>query len=180
MRVQIREGTAADWSACWNMDVSYSTESVWQLRSQQNGESYESAIEPVRLPRPLTLRDPLWRANGVTSVGDDGVLLVADSSLGVIGFTLVAAESLRDVNQLVMLAVVGHARRQGIGRRLLAAAIDAARGRGGRALCATLQARNYPAIAFVRAAGFAFAGYDEQFFPSNDVALFFAHRLRKT
>lgn len=161
------------------MDVSYSTESVWQLRSQQNGETYESVLEPVRLPRPLTLRDPLWGADGVASVGDDGVLLVAESLLGVVGFALVIADAVRNVNQIVMLAVAGHARRQGIGQRLLAATIDAARGRGGRAVCTTLQARNHPAIDFVRAAGFALSGYDEQYYPSNDVALFFAHRLRK-
>lgn len=176
MTGKIREGTAADWPACWRMDVSYSTEYVWQLQKHADGDTHTVSFTPVRLPRPVTLRDPFWGAKGLLAENPEGNLLVAETGAGLVGFAVLVADPVRDVDLMPMLAVAAHARRQGIGRRLLAAAIETARARGRRALCVTLQARNDPGIRLLRAGGLAFVGYNEPFYPSNDVALFFACR----
>ena len=178
MNLRLRAGTAADWSHCLNLDVSYTTEDVWQLQSQADGDQLTIGLTRVRLPRAITLRDPCWGDTAQLKDRAEGVLLVAETDAGLAGFCLLVAEPARNADLIPMLAVAGHARRRGIGRRLLAEAVQIARERRRRVLSATLQARNVPGIRFVTAGGFSFAGYDEHYYPSNDVAVFFAHRLR--
>jgi GNAT superfamily N-acetyltransferase len=158
--------------------VSYSTEHVWQLHKQAEGERQTVGFTPMRLPRPVTLRDPFWGQRQLTTGSSEGSLLVSETAGGLVGFAVLMAEPVRDIDLMPMLAVVARARRQGIGRSLLAAAVRTAQERGRRALCSTVQARNHPGIRLLGAGGFAFAGHDELYYPSNDVALFFTHRLR--
>ncbi len=173
----LRPGAAADWVACWAMDVSYDTEYVWQLQSSVHADVPMSGFVQVRLPRAITLRDPLWGGEASLPQPAQGSLTIAESQGAIDGFALVVPDAPRAVDVLHMVAVTGHARRRGLGTRLLIAALDAARAGGRRALCVTVQARNYPAISALKATGFTLTGYDEQYYPSNDVGLRFAHRL---
>ena len=176
-RVVVRPGTATDWAACWAMDVSYETDHVWQLQTSAQSDVSMVGFVQVRLPRTITLRDPLWGGSADPPQPERGSLIVAEAGGGVDGFALVVPDAPRDVDTLWMLAVRQRARRGGLGTRLARAAVEAARASGRRALCATIQARNFPAIRTLQAAGFVLTGYDEQYYPSNDVGLRFAHRL---
>ena len=131
----------------------------------------------VRLPRTITLRDPLWGGAADPPQPEHASLIVAEVLGAVEGFAFVVPDEPRGVDALWMLAVRPHARRRGLGVRLARAAIESARAGGRRALCLTVQARNFPAIRMLQAAGFVLTGHDEQYFPSNDVGLRFAHRL---
>lgn len=176
-RVVVRPGTASDWAACWAMDVSYETDHVWQLQTSVQADVSMVGFVQVRLPRTITLRDPLWGGSADPPQPKRGSLIVAEAGGGVDGFALVVPDAPRAVDTLWMLAVRQRARRGGLGARLARAAVEASRDSGRRALCATVQARNYPAIRTLQAAGFVLTGYDEQYYPSNDVGLRFAHRL---
>ena len=176
-RIVVRPGTASDWAACWAMDVSYETDHVWQLQTSVQADVPMAGFVRVRLPRSVTLRDPLWGGSADPPQPDQGSLLVAEVQGVVEGFALVVPDAPRAVDTLWMLAVRQHARRRGHGVRLARAATEATRAGGRRALCATVQARNYPAIRTLQQAGFVLTGYDEQYYPSNDVGLRFAHRL---
>ncbi len=159
------------------MDVSYETEYVWQLQSSVHADVPMVGFVQVRLPRTITLRDPLWGGTADPPQPEHASLIVAEV-LGVVdGFAFVVPDEPRDVDALWMLAVRPRARRRELGVRLARAAIEAARTGGRRALCATVQARNFPAIRMLQASGFVLTGYDEQYYPSNDVGLRFAHRL---
>lgn len=159
------------------MDVSYETDHVWQLQTSAQADVSMVGFVQVRLPRTITLRDPLWGGSADPPQPKRGSLIVAEAGGGVDGFALVVPDAPRDVDTLWMLAVRHHARRGGLGTRLARAAVEAARASGRRALCTTVQARNFPAIRMLQAAGFVLTGYDEQYYPSNDVGLRFAHRL---
>ena len=159
------------------MDVSYETEYVWQLQSSVHADVPMVGFVQVRLPRTITLRDPLWGGTADPPQPEHASLIVAEV-LGVVdGFAFVVPDEPRGVDALWMLALRPHSRRRGLGVRLARAAIEAARAGGRRALCATVQARNFPAIRMLQASGFVLTGYDEQYYPSNDVGLRFAHRL---
>ena len=175
--IVLRPGTAADWAACWAMDVSYETEYVWQLQASVHANVPMVGFAQVRLPRAITLRDPLWGGSADPPQPEQASLIVADARGVVDGFAFVVPDAPRAVDTLWMLAVRPHVRRRGLGVRLARAAVETARQGGSRALCATVQARNYPAIRMLQAAGFVRTGYDEQYYPSNDVGLRFAHRL---
>jgi len=159
------------------MDVSYETDHVWQLQTSVQADVAMVGFVQVRLPRTITLRDPLWGGSADPPQPKRGSLIVAEAGGGVDGFALVVPDAPRTVDTLWMLAVRQRARRGGLGARLARAAVEASRDNGRRALCATVQARNYPAIRTLQAAGFVLTGYDEQYYPSNDVGLRFAHRL---
>lgn len=175
--VALRPGSAADWVACWAMDVSYDTEYVWQLQSNVQADVPMTGFVKVRLPRAITLRDPLWGGEAIAPQQPQGSLTVAELQGSIDGFALVVPNASRAIDELQMVAVRAHARRCGLGNRLLQSALDVARRNGRRALCATVQARNFPAIRLLQAAGFVLMGYDEQYYPSNDVGLKFGHRL---
>ena len=159
------------------MDVSYETEYVWQLQSSVHADVPMVGFVQVRLPRTITLRDPLWGGTADPPQPEQAALIVAEARGTVDGFALIVPDAPRAVDTLWMLAVRAHARRRGLGVRLAQAAIESARAGGRRALCATVQARNFPAIRMLQAAGFVLTGHDEQYYPSNDVGLRFAHRL---
>jgi len=176
---RLRAGSAADWASCWAMDVAYTTDHVWQLQVHPLGESRSAALTRVRLPRPITLKDPLWGGEpALAQFQTDGALVVAERDGGSVGFAVLLDDHARNVSAMPMLAVSPYARRQGIGTMLLAECVASAQTRARRALTVTVPARNDPAILFLQRAGFAMAGYDEQYYAANDVAVFFAYRLR--
>ena len=69
-------------------------------------------------------------------------------------------------------------RRQGIGSSLLAAAQDWAMGRSHRRLFIELQSKNLPAIRLAQKFGYEFCGYNDHYYPTQDVALFFTKALK--
>ncbi len=180
MNAAVRLGTAGDWPACAQMDVSYQTAYVWQLRAQQSGETARAEFTRLRLPRTVTSSDPGWGNGRAVSQRGDGVLLVAERNARLVGFAIVLHDERRGMDTLPMLAVAPHARRQGVARQLLQSVVETSMRRGRRALRAAVQARNDPAICLLRGGRFALSGYDEQFYAASDVALFFARHLRAT
>jgi ribosomal protein S18 acetylase RimI-like enzyme len=75
------------------------------------------------------------------------------------------------------LAVVTPYRRQGIGSELVRAALRWGRERALRSVLAETQTKNYPAICFCRKHGFVFCGFIDQYYPNQDIAVFFARGL---
>ena len=68
-------------------------------------------------------------------------------------------------------------RRQGVASRLLVAAREWCRERGITRLFLEMQSKNYPAVCLARKMGFVFSGYSDQFYPDQDIALFFSLSL---
>jgi ribosomal protein S18 acetylase RimI-like enzyme len=68
-------------------------------------------------------------------------------------------------------------RRQGLGSKLLKAAIQWAVERDIRQITLEAQTKNYPAISFAQKHGFQFCGYNERYYPNGDIALFFSRYL---
>jgi [ribosomal protein S18]-alanine N-acetyltransferase len=95
---------------------------------------------------------------------------------GVLGFAedaggMVLARVAADEAEILTLAVAPAARRQGIGRRLLAAAMQAAAQRGATALHLEVAAANAAALALYQAAGFRPVGRRPRYYPGGGDAL---------
>jgi ribosomal protein S18 acetylase RimI-like enzyme len=69
-------------------------------------------------------------------------------------------------------------RRQGIGSALLAAAQDWAVGRSHRRIFLDMQSKNLPAIRLAQKFGYEFCGYNDHYYLTQDVALFFTKALK--
>jgi len=68
-------------------------------------------------------------------------------------------------------------RRQGIGTALMKAALRWAEERNLRTIMLETQTKNYPAICFYQRHGFVFCGFNDHYYATQDIALFFAHNL---
>jgi GNAT superfamily N-acetyltransferase len=69
-------------------------------------------------------------------------------------------------------------RRHKIGGSLLRTARNWARQQQLKRLMAELQTQNYPGILFCQRMGLAFSGFNDQYLPDRDIALFFSESLR--
>jgi ribosomal protein S18 acetylase RimI-like enzyme len=69
-------------------------------------------------------------------------------------------------------------RRRGIGTALLKACAQWGCRKDLVRLTLEVQTKNYPAIAFCRASGLKFCGYNDHYWASEDIAVFFTGRLR--
>ena len=70
-------------------------------------------------------------------------------------------------------------RRQGVGSALLAEARDWADRHRMRSLLVELEIKNYPAINYFQKNDFFFCGYNNAFYATREIALFFGKRLEK-
>jgi GNAT superfamily N-acetyltransferase len=175
--LQIRKARPADWEACANLDHSVVTEHAWQMEQHEHEGAITVTFQPVRLPRPLTLRYP--RQGDVLRAGWErsDLFLVAVSERTVHGY-------------LTALALPGHGwawvqdvvvdpayRRQGLGRRLMQEAAAWARQQHLVRLVAEVQTRNYPAICFCRALGLVFCGYHDRHWRTQEIAALLGQSL---
>ena len=69
-------------------------------------------------------------------------------------------------------------RRQGVASALLAAVQDWAAERSLRRIILEMQSKNLPAIRFSQKFGYEFCGYNDQYYLTQDVTLFFAKSLK--
>ncbi|MGH2350476.1 MAG: GNAT family N-acetyltransferase [Chloroflexota bacterium] len=101
----------------------------------------------------------------------------ANGRSSVAGYVVAAAP--RDEYAYLQALVVDKAyRRQGIAGRLLAEACRWAANQGASQLMADVPARSYPALRLLQKSGFAFCGFNDRCYPSNEVAVFFSVDLR--
>jgi ribosomal protein S18 acetylase RimI-like enzyme len=76
------------------------------------------------------------------------------------------------------LVVNGSSRRQGVASALLGAAQAWASGRSQRRVILEMQSKNVPAIRLSQKFGYEFCGYNDQYYLTQDVALFFARSFK--
>lgn len=177
--MNIRTAVPADLQQCIALDHHYTTKRVWQMSRREPFGSGEVMVDfhSVRLPRPMRVQYPrsperLWddwrRWNLFLVAEEDGYVR------GYLGLMLQLADRKAWVRDLV----VGRGfRRSGIGTDLLRQAMQWAESQNVRQVTLEMQSKNYPAIRFSQKLGFSFCGFDEAYYPNQDIALFFVARL---
>ncbi|MCZ7547089.1 MAG: GNAT family N-acetyltransferase [Anaerolineae bacterium] len=173
----IRDAIETDLEACVRLDHTYTTDQVWQMELQEEPGRVGVAFRPVRLPRPMRVvyaRD----AEALQRAWDQrGCFLVASVSGRVHGYLTMQADIERGNGWVRDLAVEEGWRRRGIGGALLKAARQWARENDLSRLTVETQTKNYPAICFCEKYGLTFCGFNDQYYPNQDIALFFAQRV---
>ncbi len=161
------------------LDHSTISESVWQLELRREvAGQVTAAFREVRLPRavavsfphaPQTLADD-WARKSMMQTA-----LVADIPVGYICATERESASVASVTDLVVGA---SNRRSGVGGALLAAAQNWAVGKSHHSLIFEMQSKNLPAIRLAQKFGYEFCGYNDHYYPTQDIALFFGKVLK--
>ena len=175
---EIRPAGPNDLTRLMALDHSCSSDYVWQLELRREAGQISSSFREVRLPRTVRVnypRDPkslseLWNRR-------DAVLVAVDDGVPV-GYLALVEERGSAFARVTDIVVSPERRRQGIGSSLLTAAQTWAVERNIQRLVLEMQSKNQPCIRLAQKFGYEFCGYNDQYYPTQDVALFFGRALK--
>lgn len=176
--IQLRPTVATDLSRLMSFDHSISSEAVWQLELRRDPGQINASFREVRLPRSTEVAYP----HDPYSLADDWIrksmMYTAFDGQDPVGYISLLERGTASVVWITDLVVTAACRRKGVGATLLAAAQDWAVSRSHRRLIIELQSKNFPAIRLAQKMGFEFCGYNDHYYLTQDVALFFSKALK--
>jgi GNAT superfamily N-acetyltransferase len=174
----IRNAVEEDLAACLRLDHSYSTEFVWQMEVQEESGRVGAIFRTVHLPRPMHVLYPRDAETLRASWGGRDCFLVATVGDRVRGYLNMRADVAQANGWVVDLAVAPVWRRRGMGGALLKAARLWAHEHGLSRLTVEVQTKNFPGICFCQKHGLTFCGFNDKYYPNQDIALFFGQSIR--
>jgi ribosomal protein S18 acetylase RimI-like enzyme len=174
----IRPAVATDIPRLMALDHTSMSDYVWQLDLRREAGQLTAGFREVRLPRAVEVAYP----RNPFSFSDDwarrDLTLVASDKKSLVGY-LSAREDKPSAAAWVMDLVVDAAsRRKGAASALLLAAQAWASERGVRRLILEMQSKNQNGIRLAQKFGYEFCGYNDRYYATQDVALFFARSLK--
>jgi ribosomal protein S18 acetylase RimI-like enzyme len=177
--IAIRPAADSDLRYLVKIEHSYQTMFVWQMdRLIQDGQ-FAVNFRQTRLPRTVRVdyagSHPLLNEESWPHYQAVLVATVAQIPVGYIGLSDQSASKAVWVTDC---AVKEDYRRQGIGTSLVLAAQEWGAEHGFRKALLEMQSKNYPAVQLARKLGYEFCGYNDHYFPNQDIALFFSRSLR--
>jgi ribosomal protein S18 acetylase RimI-like enzyme len=176
--MMIRKGDLKDLNTCALIDTSYTTNRVWQIRTEERRyEEISITFQTIKLPRSVRASSPRDSDALVEDWQRGECFLVAEEDGEIQGYLSMIVQP-RDASGWIRdLTVVRRYRRRGVGSRLLRAAFRWAREQGLRTILVETQTKNYPAICFCRKHGFVFCGFNDHYYPNQDIAIFFSRNV---
>ena len=175
--VQLRPTVATDLSRLMSFDHSIVSEAVWQLELRRDPGQIVATFREVRLPRSITVSYP----HDPFALGDDWIrksmMYTAYIGSDPVGYISLLERGTASVVWVTDLVIHADHRRKGVASSLVSAAIDWAVARAHRRLILEIQSKNVPAIRLAQKFGFEFCGYNDQYYSTRDVALFFARSI---
>jgi len=175
---ETRPANANDISHLMTLDHSCLSDYVWQLELRRDPGQVTANFREVRLPRSVEVkypRNPFALAN--EWMRRDLVLVAVHEGVP-IGYTCTMMENASAVAWVTDLAVAPEHRRKGAASALLTAAQAWALERGVRRLILEMQSKNQAYIRLAQKFGYDFCGYNDQYYPTQDVALFFGRAVK--
>lgn len=155
------------------IDHSASSEYVWQLELRRDAGQVVATFREVRLPRPIVLTYPHDRFALADEWTRMAIMFAALSGSDPIGYAAIVEQPMQAA-LVTDLVVAPSWRRRGVAGALLDSARQWAEQRGHRRLFLEMQSKNQAAIRLAQKHGFEFCGYNDHYYMTQDVALFFA------
>ena len=175
---EIRPANATDISHLMAIEHSCMSDYVWQLELRRDAAQVTANFREVRLPRSISVAYP----RNPSSLADEwtrrGAVKVAVHENAPIGYVCVAEERPSAIAWVTDIVVAPDHRRKGAASALLTAAQAWASERRVRRLILEMQSKNQACIHLAQKFGYEFCGYNDQYYPTQDVALFFGRLLK--
>lgn len=180
LSIVIRDGLENDIPACLGLDHTYETDHVWQMTVNEQPGDWQISFTTQRLPRTLETEYSSDEHRLQLAMPADQCFLVVASKEGqeILAYLTMRCDPVYGAALMQDLVVSRPYRRRRIGTRLVHVARQWAKEHDLIQLTVETYTRDYPGIAFCKAAGFTFCGFNDQYFPNQDIAVFFGQSLR--
>ena len=147
--MQIQPAELADLNLCYQLNMAYTTDYVWQMDNRVQNRQIDIAFHTVRLPRSMVVPYPRDRQQLTAAWQSCDAMYVAEDATGnLLGYVVLAKRISPSAAWVSDLVVARQARRQGVGSALLTHAVRWAREEKLIWLLVEVQTKNYPAICF--------------------------------
>jgi GNAT superfamily N-acetyltransferase len=176
----IRDGLESDIRACMALDHTYETDYVWQMNIEETTGHWQVSFKTQRLPRTLETTYTIneHRLRLATPQHECFLVAIAKDRSEVFGYLTMRNDPVYQTALIQDVVVSRPYRRCRIGSRMVNIARKWAREHHLIKLIIENQTQNYPGIAFSQQTGFKFCGFSDQYFPNEDIAVFFGQSLR--
>jgi ribosomal protein S18 acetylase RimI-like enzyme len=176
--VQIRSAVASDLSALIAIDHSCQTEYVWQMEVHHEEGQMGAIFREIRLPRTITVLYPRPVKGLSESWNRRFGVLVAVIGKQTVGYARTTDSILPHTAWLLDVVVSPRFRRQGIASTLVLAAQSWGVDRKNHRAMLEMPSKNNPAVRLAQKLGYEFCGYNDQYYETQDIALFFGRSIR--
>ncbi len=176
--VQIRPAVVTDLSALMAMDHSCQSDYVWQMDVKHEDGQVGAIFREIRLPRSVSVAYPRPVSALSESWSRRSGMLVAVIGGQAAGYIRTNDAILPRTAWLMDMVVAPRFRRQGIASALVLAAQSWAVQRKDRRALLEMASKNNPAIRLAQKLGYEFCGYNDQYYETQDIALFFGRSIR--
>ncbi|MBX3066581.1 MAG: GNAT family N-acetyltransferase [Anaerolineae bacterium] len=173
----VREAVDTDLSACSNLDISYETDYAWQIDVRDDDGAIVVGFRTVRLPRAMRVTYPRDDATLKLDHQRGGEFLVAEASGTICGYLIMRYDHARSSAWITDLAIGRQWRRRHMATALLEEAYNRASVKRLERLMVETQSRNYPSICFCQKNGLTFSGFNDRYYPNQDICLFFGQHI---
>lgn len=175
--IEIRPAKQEDLENLIVLNHNYVSQYVLQMDMIQETNLFSVNFRKVRLPRPMNVSYP--------KTGNDLLISWQKATaifVGFIGNEIISYVTLEETNtggvvKIRDLVVKLDKRRLGIASGILLASEEWAVRRNNQTVMIELQTKNDPAVHMASKLGYQFCGYQDQYFPNKDMALFYSKFL---
>ncbi len=172
--VRVRELVLSDLPKLDALDHNFQTDYVWQLDLLADENEVSAKLREVRLPRKMNVTYP----KKLEMLSDNWQLksnvLVAEIDRKTVGYIILNHDFNPGLIRVTDIVVSPEFRKKGVGTALLEGGVVWSKMQTGiKRMMVELQSKNYPAICLMGKLGFEFCGYNDKYYHTNDVALFF-------
>jgi len=176
--VEIRPAIASDLSSLMAIDHSCQTDYVWQMEVHHEEGQIGAIFRETRLPRSVSVLYPRMVSALSESWNRRSGILVAVIGGQNVGYVRANDVILPHTAWFLDLVVSPRFRRQGIASALVLAAQSWAVDRKNQRALLEMPSKNTPAVHLALKLGYEFCGYNDHYYETQDIALFFWRSIR--
>ena len=176
--VEIRRAVATDIPILMAIDHTCQTDYVWQMDVDREAGQIGAIFREIRLPRSVKVPYPRQLTNLPDTWNRRSGMLVGVIGGEVIGYIRMSDMMVPHIAWLTDIVVSPSFRRQGVGMALILAAQSWAVGRKNNRAWLEMPSKNNPMVCLARKLGYEFCGYNDLYYETQDIALFFGRSIR--
>jgi ribosomal protein S18 acetylase RimI-like enzyme len=176
--VKLRTAVVTDIPVLMAIDHSCQTDYVWQMDVQREEDQVGAMFREIRLPHSVSVPYPRAVSTLVDSWDRKAGMLVAMIGEQVIGYVRISDLIVPRTAWMTDIVVLPNFRHQGIGTALVLAAQSWAEDRKDSRALMEMSSKNNAAVCLARKLGYEFCGYNDLYYDTQDIALFFGRSIR--